>query len=128
MLNSHRNKTHYPEKIYECDICGKYFGFKQRLNNHIKIVHEEQRDYKCDICGKSSSTVQNYQSHLKIHQGGANVEVERLKCNVCYKTFKTRHSFKYHKKTQHNKAYNCHICEKVYRIPTLLANHIISTL
>ena len=108
----------------KCDICCKDFIFKKSLDTHIKTVHEEKRDYKCDICGKSSSSIQNYKSHLKIHRSGANEEVKRLKCNVCYKTFKTRHSFNYHKKTQHNKAYNCHICEKVYQIPALLANHI----
>ena len=37
-------------KNFECQTCGKAFGWKSHLKTHVKTVHEGIKDHKCHLC------------------------------------------------------------------------------
>ena len=41
--NRHIKTIHGNEKIFECNVCHKFFGYKQALTIHIENNHENQQ-------------------------------------------------------------------------------------
>ncbi|XP_022908495.2 zinc finger protein 493-like [Onthophagus taurus] len=65
-LRAHMN-VHCEDKVkpYECDVCGKKFGWKNGLRQH-KLTHLDK--VKCEICGQWLKTVYTLRRHLKLHE------------------------------------------------------------
>ena len=50
--------------MFECDICGKAFGYKQDMNKHIQAVHSKTKDFKCKTWNKAFACKGYLTKHL----------------------------------------------------------------
>lgn len=68
-MQSHKRATHYNDKRYKCDDCGKGFKRRRLLDYHIKAAHTGERPYKCDICTATFVYPEHFKKHMRIHTG-----------------------------------------------------------
>lgn len=68
-LQSHKRATHYNDKRYKCDDCGKGFKRRRLLDYHIKAAHTGERPYKCNICTATFVYPEHFKKHMRIHTG-----------------------------------------------------------
>ncbi|XP_070534623.1 zinc finger protein 678-like [Ptychodera flava] len=66
-LTKHQRNVHAKKRAHLCDICGKCFGYRQKLTEH-KRVHTGELPFQCEICEKSYKTKTGLNSHqLYVH-------------------------------------------------------------
>jgi len=113
-------------KPYSCEVCRKEFktfsAVKRHLSTHNRTV---KASYKCEICQKELASFSSLKSHMKLHSR------DKPKCEVCHKHFSTGCALAIHKKfkcpdkpIKLGQLYQCEICNKKYRIPSLLEAHM----
>jgi len=68
-LQSHKRATHYNDKRYKCDECGKGFKRRRLLDYHVKAAHTGERPYKCDVCTATFVYPEHFKKHRRIHTG-----------------------------------------------------------
>lgn len=68
-LQSHKRATHYNDKRYKCDDCGKGFKRRRLLDYHIKAAHTGERPYKCETCTATFVYPEHFKKHMRIHTG-----------------------------------------------------------
>jgi uncharacterized Zn-finger protein len=56
------------QKIFECKICSKTFGYKHVLQNHEK-VHTGEKSYRCPKCNKCFRRDHHLKVHMRLHSG-----------------------------------------------------------
>ena len=64
-LRTHQIRYHADR--YECDKCGKFFGFPAHLKAHKKTVHAAPQ-YLCKYCNTYYKTKTYYDQHVKHHE------------------------------------------------------------
>lgn len=91
-----RHQYIHRTKLFNCEICAKYFKQKAELNEHRLQEHTEYTKYVCDRCGKSFASRQGRWEHLKTHSTD-----HFYNCNDCMKKFTSRQGYMIHLRT-HN--------------------------
>ena len=52
-----------------CEICGHTFTTLGNKERHIKVVHDLQKDYECEACGKKFGYNVQLQNHARVCRG-----------------------------------------------------------
>jgi uncharacterized C2H2 Zn-finger protein len=52
-------------KPYPCELCNKSFRTNHSLTDHINAVHKGLKAYQCDRCGKEFGFKQLFYRHIK---------------------------------------------------------------
>lgn len=68
-LQSHKRATHYNDKRYKCNDCGKGFKRRRLLDYHIKAAHTGERPFKCSTCTATFVYPEHFKKHMRIHTG-----------------------------------------------------------
>lgn len=85
-LQSHKRATHYNDKRYKCDDCGKGFKRRRLLDYHIKAAHTGERPFKCDVCAATFVYPEHFKKHRRIHTGE-----KPFLCEVCSLKLSLKH-------------------------------------
>uniref|UniRef100_A0ABD2X3M0 C2H2-type domain-containing protein n=1 Tax=Trichogramma kaykai TaxID=54128 RepID=A0ABD2X3M0_9HYME len=117
----HHRTVHEGRKDFECDKCGKIFGFRWSWLMHIKTVHENCKDYACDKCEKKFGQ----KFILNLHQRTVHEGRQDFACDKCQKKFAERSNLIKHQITIHEgrKDYACDKCEQKLGQKTHLLLH-----
>lgn len=90
-LQSHKRATHFNDKRYKCDDCGKGFKRRRLLDYHIKAAHTGERPFKCETCSATFVYPEHFKKHMRIHTGEKPYLCEvtsKIKIKVFLKNFK----------------------------------------
>lgn len=105
ILNAHL-RTHDPNKLYQCNVCGISYKDKGYYLKHIQVHTSGTKPYECEICGKSYLQVSHLKDHMTIHTGD-----KPFKCELCEKTFRHSGSLREHTNSHKGlKLYKCVAC------------------
>ena len=99
MVNPLEKCQHMLKKISDrkkCKYCKKIFGSARRKNYHIQQVHQAHLNL-CSECGKSFASEKRLSEHERVSHSEA---------------------------VQNKPKPKCEFCDKMFRIPSLLQNHI----
>lgn len=66
---------------WNCHICGKDLGIREKLFEHLEDIHNELQHIKCPYCRKGKAKDKVFQSHRQWRQH--NVEVHMDTCPYC---------------------------------------------
>nr|XP_013003256.1 zinc finger protein 160 isoform X5 [Cavia porcellus] len=113
-----RQKAHVRDKSYQCNECGKVFGYTSSLAHHRRI-HTGEKLYKCIECGKAFFRRSYLLVHERRHTGA-----KPYKCNECGKVF-TQNSYLTSHRRIHTgeKPYKCNDCGKAFSVRSNLTKH-----
>ncbi len=95
--NKHMTMKHIKPHI--CDICGKGFGFKNKLHDH-RLIHTGEKPYQCDKCDYRASKKGNLDAH-KIDKHGDFGGNKNYICAMCNKQFTTMGRVRRHMEIMH---------------------------
>ncbi|XP_071101482.1 zinc finger protein 91-like [Haliotis cracherodii] len=106
---------------FQCRICFKSFKCMSSCKKHTSThLPTSRRPFICDICGKGYINNNELEYHKWTHnQTGSN------KCTVCQKLFRTRSLLKRHMNSHKGRTYKCESCDKEYKYPSSLRDHLI---
>ena len=48
LLNGHMASNHGMKKNFQCNFCGREFGYRNKLQEHLKLVHNSQIEHSQD--------------------------------------------------------------------------------
>ncbi|XP_013102889.1 zinc finger protein 37 isoform X7 [Stomoxys calcitrans] len=121
LLSKHQ-KSH-PSKEYICETCGKVTPTLAVLKRHMKKVHAPKVAAQCSYCGKWYVTRSLMLRHVLNMHTTADSE---HRCDICGFVSSTRSATRQHKRFKHNpeKRHKCTMCEKAFKTPTLLKEHL----
>ncbi|KAG7295374.1 hypothetical protein JYU34_022423 [Plutella xylostella] len=118
-LVGHANKKHLKHVSFTCEFCNMLLHSKDAYDNHISYFHTKL--FSCKMCDKKFKLEHRKISHER--------ECERekvkweFKCDECPAAFQTEKKLKYHK-IRHVQQFPCDLCERVFSMRTLLAQHL----
>ncbi len=95
--NKHMKMKHIKPHI--CDICGKGFGFRNKLHDH-RLIHTGEKPYQCDKCDYRASKKGNLDAH-KIDKHGDFGGNKNFICAMCNKQFTTMGRVRRHMEIMH---------------------------
>jgi hypothetical protein len=114
------SKNSSSEKCWECDKCGKKYGYKHHLIRHFQ-THNATKDFKCGICEKAFRTEYSRYSHENRH------DAPKVRCKICNKKYKNRDTLKSHKSRVHSNSklekFQCQVCNKILSRKYSLRRH-----
>ncbi|XP_075166565.1 uncharacterized protein LOC142238735 isoform X7 [Haematobia irritans] len=116
-------KYHYPSKEFICEICGAVKPTLDTLKKHEKKVHAPKVATQCKYCGKWYAARSHMLRHvLNMHTTAG----QDHSCEICGFKSTTRTALRQHKRFKHNpeKRHKCTMCEKAFKTPTLLKEHM----
>ncbi|XP_075166564.1 uncharacterized protein LOC142238735 isoform X6 [Haematobia irritans] len=113
----------HPSKEYICESCGKVTPTLAVLKRHMKKVHAPKIPAQCTYCGKWYVTRSLMLRHVLNMHTTADSE---HRCDICGFVSSTRSATRQHKRFKHNpeKRHKCNMCEKAFKTPTLLKEHL----
>lgn len=122
VLNNHR-KSHFDERPFVCEQCGRGFKNVALLRMHTKYTHTKDfTTYPCTTCQKEFRTKSSLSYHMMIHTGDV-----RFTCHVCNKGFIFEHALKRHSAVHSDaKPFRCVICDASFVLERYLMRHLIS--
>lgn len=107
--------TEYIEMIDE--VTENSFSIQRR---HRNLNDSSKKTKECDICGKLLSNYSSLKYHMQLHSDKTPFE-----CSDCGEKFKTRNAYDGHRTTHMQNVNKCEICNKTYRQPASLRNHML---
>lgn len=121
-MKIHINR-HTKQPSYQCEICGEKFYEKPILQTHIQVKHG--RGFECKICFRSYGTKQRLREHEKTHDPNY-IHVNKHQCEECGQTYKYRAQLKKHllKHKGLDVKYDCNVCGKVVTTKKSFTNHM----
>ena len=119
-------KLHSELQDYRCSICS-FTGSNALMYNKHMLTHGPLKEYKCTHCNLSFSNPFMYTSHMKGHKGDEHVQ--KYTCCFCDMTLQSFEQFQRHEHTHvHSKQHVCEVCNKVFRYPSNLREHMLTHL
>ncbi|GAB5367550.1 hypothetical protein AAMO2058_001240100 [Amorphochlora amoebiformis] len=110
------------EKRYVCPDCNKRFFKNSTLRTH-RLLHEGRKPYDCDFCGLKFRQQSNLKSHMRaVHSVGSNFTCSA--CGLRYRSFKQLLNHAHTEDGKAVKSLKCDICQKMFRSPVGLRDHI----
>lgn len=89
----------------------------EKYSNLFKT--SKKNPIQCRICGKMFKKSHTLKHHAEIHYSG----IKPYKCIICEKEFAFSSNFSAHTK-EHDKQYNCAICNLAFNRPAKLRTHL----
>lgn len=122
-----KHKKCHPEfQDYRCSLCS-FTGSNALMYNKHMLTHGPPKEYKCSHCNESFSDPFMYTSHIKRHKGDE--LVRNYTCCFCDMSFTSFEQFQRHEHTHvHSKQHVCRQCNKVFRYPSNLREHMLTHL
>ncbi|XP_075166579.1 uncharacterized protein LOC142238735 isoform X21 [Haematobia irritans] len=123
-LSNHRKKNHNnTSKGFNCEQCGIIARTLNALERHKRKVHTPKDPEQCNYCGNLYSTRATLQKHILNMHVLANKE---HRCEICGFVSSTMEARRKHIEFKHNpvKKHKCTMCEKAFKTPTLLKEHM----
>ena len=125
----------------KCDICGKWFTYKQNKKIHVVSIHEDEKLYKYEFCGKfvpykQKNKIIMLQLSMK-ERGNSNVNFVALTTNnewalcfnpwICYHNL-TLKNINWHIMSAHmrNKPFKCEIYDHSFSQKENMHRHVAS--
>ncbi|XP_065073975.1 zinc finger protein 70-like [Ochlerotatus camptorhynchus] len=123
--------VHLNVRAYQCEQCGMKFVHQTTLKGHMKL-HNAEKTHHCEFCQESYLRIRDLRRHrLLIHNKTEtmNREIQQsLQENEIVEKAPTKEedspSKKRRKRPIENKPYSCDLCDKSFRIPSALGNHL----
>ena len=117
-LNRH-SKTHGERSKFTCDVCNKDLSSARVLSDHMKRRHGTgEFPHLCSTCGKRFLIHYELEAHMKRHSGE-----KKVICPECGKSFVANLDLRIHMRTHSSERWECKLCGKFYKSPSLLALH-----
>uniref|UniRef100_A0A1I8MNQ4 C2H2-type domain-containing protein n=1 Tax=Musca domestica TaxID=7370 RepID=A0A1I8MNQ4_MUSDO len=118
-----KHQKDHPAKEYICETCGKVTPTLAVLKRHVRKVHDPKVPAQCTYCGKWYVTRSLMLRHVLNMHTTADSE---HRCDICGFVSSTRSATRQHKRFKHNpeKRHKCTMCEKAFKTPTLLKEHL----
>lgn len=96
----------HDDKPFFCDRCDMAFKSRGEMRNH-GVCSGEVVKVKCDICPLTFNSVRLRDLHSELAH-----DTRVFSCPDCGREFDTRHRLVSHKRTVHEKMFECPICHK----------------
>lgn len=122
-----QHKKSHPEfQDYRCSLCS-FTGSNALMYNKHMLTHGPQKEYNCTHCNLSYSDPFMYTGHLKKHKGDD--LVNSFTCCFCDLALPSFEQFQRHEHTHvQSKQHTCKQCNKVFRYPSNLREHMLTHL
>ncbi|GFU21341.1 hypothetical protein NPIL_341931 [Nephila pilipes] len=59
---------HAREKVFQCEVCQRFFSRKETLNKHMR-THTGEKPFQCQVCQRTFSRKQLVNRHMLTHSG-----------------------------------------------------------
>lgn len=143
-------ETKTPDKLYECDVCHKFFEKKSSMRVHIKFLHIKffredinkpqpefkRKSFECKICAKRYTQSSHLYRHELTHLSYKMYHCEECNISFSRRSTQSRHMLHKHSKLYSErsnetlkkveiaaKSYDCKICEKSFKTYYDLRRH-----
>lgn len=104
-------------KPYECEECGRRFGYSWHLKGHL-VLHSGLKPHPCSYCPQRFTDRGNKRAHERLHTGERPFE-----CDLCKATFVHNSTLKAHRE-RHHANLNVEQCPDCYQ--TMSAQKMIT--
>ena len=117
-----RNKM-ASKRVYQCDICDKFYSLSQGLKVHVRNIHLKIGHKKCHICEAVM-----FRGHLKRHIDIVHNEEKKYQCKICDQPFGYPQLLRHHMTAKHEgglkKLFKCEFCETSFGQKIYLDTHV----
>ncbi|KAJ4425954.1 hypothetical protein ANN_27580 [Periplaneta americana] len=114
----HSEARHTNDKLFKCDVCGKYFSRPNHLIRHQRL-HTGEKPFNCNVCEKFFSQSAHLIQHQRVHTGE-----KPYKCDICGKCFTNASNLKRHEVNHTGeRPFECEVCGKCFSQPHHLISH-----
>ena len=115
-------RSHMHEKVVACPTCGSLFASNAKFKDHLtRQVEPTDPSLSCSFCQKCYPNERLLREHIRRH-------INTFKCPHCELTCNSPSRLLHHIRFRHmeNKPHECPVCQKKFKTPYTLSDHIES--